>query len=164
MEYANSNPDDDFAPAKIKSFEKRLDDRNLVRIGKDWFAADDSEEIRFPEELEKPKSTYREGAASEIVINAYERDPRARRECLEAHGYRCAVCSFDFEQTYGPIGEGYIHVHHKIPLGEIQKEHTIDPVEDLIPVCPNCHAMIHATNPAQTVEQLRDILDENSTS
>jgi 5-methylcytosine-specific restriction protein A len=65
------------------------------------------------------------------------------------------VCSFDFEKFYGSIGEKYIHVHHKISLSEIKKEYKLDPINDLVPVCPNCHAIIHKTRPALTVEQLK---------
>lgn len=78
---------------------------------------------------------------------------RARREVCAV-----AVCSFDFEKFYGSIGKNYIHVHHVVPLSEIKKEYKLDPIKELIPVCPNCHAIIHRTQPALTVEQLRNHL------
>jgi len=53
------------------------------------------------------------------------------------------VCNINFRDSYGEIGEGFIHIHHVNPLHTLDEEVLIDPVKDLIPVCPNCHAMIH---------------------
>src|SRR5690606_25054117 len=61
-------------------------------------------EFLLPEEVSTP-SQYIEGAVRRISINAYERDKRARAECLSRHGYRCAVCDFSFAEVYGEIGE-----------------------------------------------------------
>lgn len=93
-----------------------------------------------------------------VTINAYERNAQARVACIKHHGCKCAVCGFNFVQVYGALGEGFIHVHHVVSIGKIGKQYEIDPVTDLIPVCPNCHAMIHRTEPLLTVEQLRDHL------
>jgi len=71
------------------------------------------------------------------------KDPYARQQCIEHYGSRCSVCDFDFEQVFGERGRGFIHVHHLKPLSEIQDEYEIDPIQDLRPICPNCHAMIH---------------------
>jgi 5-methylcytosine-specific restriction protein A len=90
----------------------------------------------------------------------YERNPKARAACIAHHGCKCAVCGFDFATAYGPIGEGFIHVHHILAIGKIGKEYKVDPINHLIPVCPNCHAMIHRTDPALTIERLRKTLKE----
>lgn len=110
------------------------------------------------EEVETPEQ-YIEGASKIISVNAYERDADARRKCIEYYGYKCDVCSFDFEHYYGDIGKHFIHVHHIVPLAEIRKEYEVDPVRDLIPICPNCHAIIHRTQPALTIKQLKDHLE-----
>lgn len=57
-----------------------------------------------------------EGAVVAIIVNRYERDEQARKKCIAHHGCKCLVCSFDFEAVYGPVGSGYIHVHHIVPL------------------------------------------------
>lgn len=57
-------------------------------------------------------------------------------------GYRCAVCGFDFYETYGEIGKDFIHIHHLKPLADLGGEKEVA-VDDLRPVCPNCHAMLH---------------------
>lgn len=60
----------------------------------------------------------------------------------EKYGYRCAVCGFDFYETYGEIGKNFIHIHHLKPLADLGGEQEVA-VDDLRPVCPNCHAMLH---------------------
>jgi hypothetical protein len=98
--------------------------------------------VGLAEELDDA-CVYYEGVKKTITVNAYERNPEARLKCLEYYGTNCEICGFNFEDTYGEIGKGYIHVHHVIPLSEIAKEYKIDPIRDLRPVCPNCHAMLH---------------------
>lgn len=99
-----------------------------------------------------------EGAAVQILVNRYERDARARSACLAAHGARCNVCELDFEARYGPLGHGFIHVHHLIPLASIGTEYAVDGPRDLVPVCPNCHAMLHREDPPLTPAKLREVI------
>ena len=66
----------------------------------------------------------------------------------------------NFEATYGPAGKGLIHVHHLKTLASIGAEYEIDPVADLRPVCPNCHAMIHHGEPMHSIEDVRAIRDD----
>ena len=111
-------------------------------------------EYVFPESM-RPDLRYTEGAVRTVTINAYERDPKARAACLAKHGYCCAVCNINFGRAYGVIGEGFIHVHHKKPLATMRGEYELDPVKDLVPVCPNCHAMLHTSEPPFSVEELK---------
>lgn len=102
--------------------------------------------------------TVLEGAKKTVVVNVYERNPSARRRCLDRWGAVCQVCNFDFGATFGELGSGFIHVHHLKPLGELGGEYELDPINDLAPVCPNCHAMLHRKRPALTIEELRQLL------
>jgi 5-methylcytosine-specific restriction protein A len=145
-------------PAKILGFTPELVDKSLAQVGSSWYASDDRGGGRLPEELDATE-TCTEGAVSQVMVNRYERSADARRRCLEKHGHRCAACGFDFEAMYGAIGRGYIHVHHVVPLAEIGGEYELSPETDLVPICPNCHAMIHSTRPSLTVEQLREHLN-----
>lgn len=104
--------------------------------------------------------TYTEGSVQTVTVNRREREPRAREACLEMWGTNCQVCGLDFGKRYGEIGEGFIHVHHLNPLSESGKQKTT-PVEDLRPVCPNCHAMLHQTSPPLSIEELRSRLNES---
>lgn len=98
-----------------------------------------------------------EGAQRTIKVNAYERNAKARQQCIEHYGARCSVCDFDFEREYGPIGKGFIHVHHMVPLADIGRAYEVDPENDLIPVCPNCHAMLHSSKETLTIEELKSL-------
>lgn len=101
---------------------------------------------------------FMEGDVRQITVNSYGRSSTARKKCIEHYGTTCIICGFNFEKTYGPLGEGYIQVHHLEPLSEIQRTYQVDPINDLRPVCPNCHAIIHRKNPPLTIEQVRDLL------
>lgn len=111
----------------------------------DRFFLDDAElkDNIFPEEANVEKETFPEGGKKQITVNVYERDSIARKKCIEIHGENCFVCNMNFGQTYGAFAEGFIHVHHLKPLHQIQQNYKVDPQNDLIPVCPNCHAMLH---------------------
>jgi 5-methylcytosine-specific restriction protein A len=99
---------------------------------------------------------YIEGAVRTIKVNRYERDPRARRIALEHHGHVCAVCDLDPVRVYGPgIGTRVIHVHHITPMSQIGEEYELDPINDLIPLCPNCHNAIHKLTPVPTPKKFR---------
>jgi hypothetical protein len=102
--------------------------------------------------------TFPEGAVTRVTVNKYERDPAARKRCLAAYGHTCAVCDLDFEDQYGDIGKDFIHVHHLRELSTVGPGYAVDPLEDLRPVCPNCHAMLHKRRPALTPEELRQML------
>jgi len=108
----------------------------------------------YPDELEMGR-TYVEGAKRQIRVNAYERDPRARKACIAQHGTRCAACGLSFEERYGPIGRDFIHVHHLRPLAATGKVERVNPQTDLVPICPNCHAMIHRSKRPITISQLK---------
>lgn len=101
--------------------------------------------------------TFDEGQKRTIQVNAYERDPEARAVCIRRYGTRCYVCGFDFQKVYGSLGKGFIHVHHLAPLARGGRVAT-DPVVDLRPVCPNCHAMLHRVEPPLPIAQLKKLL------
>lgn len=149
--------EDGIGPAKIKGFEPSLTQKSLILVGEKWYASDDAVPTSLPEEVSKPER-YLEGAAKMIAVNAYERNSKARSACIKHHGAVCAICNFNFEAAYGAIGKGFIHVHHIVPLAKIRREYELNPIHDLIPVCPNCHAIIHLTQPALSIEELRSYL------
>lgn len=96
----------------------------------------------LPEEVDVNVDLF-EGAKKQIIVNRYERNPVARALCVKHHGFICSICEFDFLKVYGDVGREFIHVHHIVPLHSIDKNYRIDYQVDLIPVCPNCHAMLH---------------------
>jgi 5-methylcytosine-specific restriction protein A len=61
------------------------------------------------------------------------------------------------ERVYGDIGKDFFHVHHLTQVAKPRKQHTFDPVNDLRPICPNCHAMIHKRREAITIVDLKSL-------
>lgn len=109
-----------------------------------------------PEEL--IGATFSEGGVSRIVVNRHERDPRARAECIRIHGAQCLICLTDLGAIYGTIASGFVHVHHLTPLSLLNSHYNCDPRKDLIPVCPNCHAVLHREDPPLTPEAVRALI------
>jgi 5-methylcytosine-specific restriction protein A len=158
MYHSTGNKDKNgIGPAKIARFDRILEDKILVRIDGDYFASSRDGITNISEEVSEPEK-YFEGATSKISINAFERNAKARMKCIELFGYKCQVCNFDFQEVYGDLGKDYIHVHHIVPLSEIKENYEVNPITDLIPVCPNCHAIIHRTRQALPIKVLREII------
>ncbi|WP_255474097.1 HNH endonuclease [Pontibacter qinzhouensis] len=111
----------------------------------------------YPEEIPvDEQATLKEGLKRTIIVNTYERNARARQKCIEYWQTICCICEFDFEEKYGEIGKGFIHVHHLIPVSDIGKTYQINPIKDLRPVCSNCHSMLHRQNPPLTIEEIKE--------
>jgi 5-methylcytosine-specific restriction protein A len=163
MIYSDERKDEHgIGPAKIKGFVPELTPKILKKVGGKWYASDGTLSTLLPEEVENPER-YAEGASRIVSVNAYERNAKARVACIKHYGAACIVCSFNFQTVYGQIGVGFIHVHHLVPLSEIKKQYELDPIKHLRPVCPNCHAIIHSTQPALTIEQLKSHLGRKDT-
>lgn len=113
---------------------------------------------QIPEEIDPEKLLLIEGSVHQILVNAYERSLKARTKCIEHYGCICYVCGFSFSEVYGALGQGFIHVHHLKPLAEISETYVVDPIADLRPVCPNCHAMLHRKNPPLAIENLKELI------
>jgi predicted HNH restriction endonuclease len=110
----------------------------------------------FPSELDIP--VYAEGIKKKITVNSYERDPKARKKCLEYFGYSCAVCGINFKEKYKGIEKNPIHVHHLNPISKSNGKRKVDPIKDLIPVCPNCHTVIHSGPKLYPIERVKEML------
>lgn len=102
-----------------------------------------------------------EGAASTVLVNRYERNPLNRAACIMAHGSRCFVCGTSLEETYGPVASGYIQVHHLTRVADMGPSYVIHPSRDLIPVCPNCHAIMHRRTPPYSPGEVREMLEKS---
>lgn len=104
-----------------------------------------------------------EGEAETIVLNKYERNIKAREACIAYYGATCAVCGMSFEKTYGPEFAGMIEVHHIVPISSIGKEYVVDPIKDLVPVCPNCHFALHSKKDGvYMVDELKEMMGRDT--
>ncbi|WP_420610822.1 HNH endonuclease [Candidatus Poriferisodalis sp.] len=116
------------------------------------FDRDDSPEVVLgEEELEFAP----EGTVRRVWANSYERDPRNKALAKKLHGTACFGCDLEMSATYGEIAAGFIHIHHVIPLSELDAPRAPDP-RDLVPLCPNCHAVVHLRKRPLTIAELRE--------
>jgi 5-methylcytosine-specific restriction protein A len=94
---------------------------------------------------------------------SYERSPANRAAAIRIHGTKCQCCGFDFNLVYGAgLARDYIQVHHVRSITEAVA--TPNPATDLVPLCSNCHSMVHRRHgEILTVEELRAIMREAAT-
>ncbi len=109
-------------------------------------------------QIEEDSDEYVEGEEKDQVSIRYERNKRAKEKCIKAKGCKCVVCGFDFEKVYGEAGKGFIEVHHIIPVSKRGGSYVLDPVNDLVPLCSNCHSMVHRKRDTiMEIEELQKI-------
>lgn len=128
----------------------------LPELEAKWFEflASNGEGQNYFEGIGESGNGFFEGAQTRAESSRYERNPHARRACLEHYGLSCVICGFNFERHYGELGSGYIHVHHLRPVSVAGGRVSVDPIKDLRPVCPNCHAMLHRSAPPLGLDDL----------
>lgn len=103
-----------------------------------------------------------EGRVLRRLVAVRERDPKLRqakidRSRAERGHIACETCGFAFETVYGELGNGFIHVHHVVPLhfsGTVETQ-----LSDLVLLCANCHQMIHRAPQWKTPDELRAIIE-----
>lgn len=129
-----------------------------------WFEFIKTSNLRnnpfVPTEAETQK-TYSEGTPNQVTMTKYERNPFARKTCIEYYGCSCSVCNFNFQYKYGEVGKNYIHVHHLTQIAKVGRTYDIDPIKDLRPVCPNCHAIIHRRKEAYSIDEMKQFVEHN---
>jgi len=142
-----------------EELQEALENLNLVSIDNDNNVIErlPTEAFQFDEQ-----QLFTEGKVIQVFVNRYERNQEARLKCIKHYGDSCYVCGLNFGQVYGDIAKGFIHVHHKIPLADIGEEYRVDPINDLVPLCANCHSVIHLTKPALTIDELKRLTKKSS--
>jgi predicted HNH restriction endonuclease len=133
------------------------DTYNLI-IKKASLKTIETEELSQSQVLQEYESRE-EGKPSKIYTTLYERDFYLRQQAIEIHGVTCKGCGFNFEEKYGEYAKGLIHIHHKVPVSEYGGVMQVNPVSDLVPLCPNCHAVVHRKkNKTLSVVELQQLL------
>lgn len=113
----------------------------------------------IPEDL-VVATTRLEGERTSVVTTVQKRSQANRLDAIKCHGLACVVCGFDFGKIYGEIGRGFIEVHHVDPLSWAGGEREVCPQTDLVPVCSNCHRMLHRyADHVLSVEELKKMLN-----
>ncbi len=99
-----------------------------------------------------------EGAVEKVLVNRFERSKTARDQCLHHYGYACSACGITLKDVYGAVAEEFIHVHHIVPLSEVGEGYQVHPINDLRPVCPNCHSIIHRRKKPLAIDEVKNLL------
>lgn len=131
------------------------------QVEQEWVSRDPERQTRLPEDMASCP-VFVEGGVRRVTVNTYERNPKARKKCLEHYSHSCACCDTLLSNVYGEIADRFIHVHHRKPLSEINGPYEVDPIKDLVPVCPNCHAIMHLKNTPLTVDDVKNLIAANS--
>lgn len=103
-----------------------------------------------------------EGARTSVTLNRYERSRINRAACLATHGFECQACGTELSSRYGSVADKLIHVHHVVPISRLGPDYRINPVRDLVPLCPNCHAVVHRKDPPYSIAEVRGFLDDGT--
>lgn len=154
---------EDYCP-QAAGFDESKCEAKFLRVGYGLYRlaiGHQSKEFSAIEEVPNPGELI-EGATKTIAVNYYERNPTARSKCIEHYGCSCVVCGFNFEDKYGELGKSFIHVHHVVPLSEVKATYVVDPINDLRPVCANCHAIIHRAKTALTIAEVKNAIAQSA--
>lgn len=139
----------------------RIPDEIAEELDKAWNSFKIVKNYFLPEEIPESDVLF-EGAKHQITVNAYERNSEARRKCIAFYGTSCSICGFNFLEFYGEEGRDLIHVHHLRQLAEVGEEYQVDPINDLRPICPNCHALIHRRTPSYSFDEMKAFLNRKN--
>lgn len=113
-------------------------------------------------EVEQYYKVQKEGKAIQYYVKKYERNPKNRMKAIKIHGLTCFGCGFNFGEKYGELGKNFIEIHHIKPLSTLEEEVEIDPETDLVPLCANCHRMVHRKkDEVLSVEELKELIIVN---
>lgn len=112
------------------------------------------------EQLDYSEVDFRlEGKAYRVETNKYERSRFNRSLAIKIHGLSCFGCNFNFESFYGPAGQGIIEIHHLTPVHLMNERRVVDPRSELVPLCSNCHTLVHRQDPPYDLQQLRNFVN-----
>lgn len=112
-----------------------------------------------PSVPKKPKEReITEGEKKHVEFERAHRNPILRQTCLDKYGYQCQCCGMDFASLYGDeLGANFIEVHHLQMISTYDENRPEDYVENLVPLCSNCHSMIHhGKNGPLSLRELRE--------
>ncbi|QMT16241.1 EVE domain-containing protein [Planococcus maritimus] len=102
-----------------------------------------------------------EGDVKYYYGKRYERSAKNRKLAIKKHGLDCIVCGFNFEEVYGERGKDFIEVHHINPLSTLEEAIKVNPETDLVPLCANCHRIVHRRKDnILSVQVLSEIFNE----
>jgi len=141
-----------------EEYDLKSEDTPLLRlekVEKKAFHLD----IIFPEEVRHDANEYMSHNDRFIygIRSRFETDPDIRLSVLKFHGTSCGICGFNYEDFYGDLGRGYIQVHQIYENDEDMEDYDLQ--NDFIPICENCHGIIHRSKESHiSIEDLKQII------
>ena len=102
--------------------------------------------------------SIKEGTEQNITSKDYERNPIYRDIVISLRGPICSCCDLRFEDKYGAYGRDFIEIHHVVPVSVLKGQNKFDPLTDLLPICSNCHSIIHRREVPYTISEIRESL------
>ncbi len=152
--------------SKLEIFYDNVQNENITYIdGDDYKEIDEvnidnteynTNENDIVDEQEYIHLNIIDGQTSTVKLTIYERNPKNRAEAIKIHGTTCYACGFNFNDFYGEdLSKDFIEIHHIKPVSG--GEYIVNPRTDLVPLCSNCHSMIHKEkNPPKTIEEIKN--------
>lgn len=169
-------PPSRFKKTVINSFEKWASEVSAYGI-LEKFNRDQSNNKRFeilvhstllPKDLlsktnfeDSNQTFFDEGFKKIILKEVTTRSSKAISDAKKKHGVICVVCRFNFGERYGNHGFGFIEIHHLNPIKKGERKTTVD---DLRPVCPNCHRMLHKGDRLLSIEELKQMIEKQESN
>lgn len=133
----------------LKLYSMFLESKHFKQLFKSRIASP-KEQVSTPKETaqsvsHQPKEReMTEGEKKHVEFETAHRNPKLRQACLDKYGYQCQCCGMDFASMYGEeLGANFIEVHHLQMISTYDENRPEDYVENLVPLCSNCHSMIH---------------------
>ena len=126
-----------------RKFVKWIKFQNVRDVWQVEFINDENSDEEIKEGNFEFETFGKEGKRIVYYTSRYERSGKLRKEAIQHHGLKCSCCEINFGEKYGEWGEGFIEIHHVKPLSSLDKEEVVYAKTDLVPVCSNCHRMIH---------------------
>ena len=139
--YSQAQSYQPFVPEELISY---IESREVVPM---------KEPVKAPVQKSEPvvlpidQLEFFEGDKKVVKHTSYERSREARETCLRQNGTACIICGFDSATVYGEEFADKIHVHHIIPISQMGTTHQVNASYGLLPVCPNCHMILHTKMP-----------------
>lgn len=96
-----------------------------------------------------------------IKINQ-KRDYRLIKKVIENNKQKCFLneSHITFKSD---LLDNYMEGHHIIPMSlQDSYEENLDSIDNLIPLCPNCHRAIHLANNETKIDLLKQIVEKNT--
>ncbi len=149
---------DDLEPCGIKVNKRTNIPQRIVNLPRYRRFSSGRESKSEGPQTEVGADRFFEGASVTLEIDRYERDRLGRAACISHYGCKCHACGITLSNIYGPVADGLIEVHHLTPIASIKCQYELDPIRDLRPICPNCHAVAHLRSPPFSLEEIRTML------